>query len=75
MDVTKNLRKHVSDIGVNLAELARKSGVPYTNIYASLSAGGERELKANELMAICFVLNINPVDLCNFSKSQGGENV
>ena len=61
MDVTKALRNYVSEIGINLAELARKSNVSYANVYNSLSSDGERELKANELMQICFVLKINHV--------------
>ncbi len=33
MNVTKNISLYVSSIGINLAELVRKSGVEYSAIY------------------------------------------
>lgn len=64
MSVTKNIAKYVNDIGVNLSELSRKSGVTYGSLYASLANGSsrDRELKADELTDICAVLHINPMD-------------
>lgn len=64
MRVTKNIAKYVNDIGVNLSELSRKSGVAYGALYASLANSGSRnrELKADELTDICAVLHINPMD-------------
>ncbi|MDE7053177.1 MAG: helix-turn-helix transcriptional regulator, partial [Lachnospiraceae bacterium] len=52
--------------GINLAELARKSGVEYSAIYASLGDKKKnRELRANELIGICSVLKINPMDFAD----------
>lgn len=65
MNVTKNIRKYVNEMGFNLAELARKAKMPYMTLYASLSENGERELKADELIAICRALKINPFDFCD----------
>ncbi len=65
MGVTKNIRQYVNDIGINLSDLARKAKVSYANIYNSLREDGSRELQADELMAICEVLKINPVDYCD----------
>lgn len=63
MNVTKNIAEYVKEIGINLSELSRKSGVPYGTLYACLGdEGRKRELRANELTAICFVLRINPMD-------------
>lgn len=64
MTVTKNIAKYIKDIGVNISELSRKTGIPYCSLYASLcdASGRERELRANELTDICYVLKINPMD-------------
>lgn len=69
MDITKELRNYVSEIGINLSELARKTNISYWNIYHSLSPDGERELKAGEMMAVCFVLHVNPFDLVKGNKN------
>lgn len=66
MSVTKNIGKYVKDIGINISELSRKSGVPYGSLYASLCDDRRgRELRANELTSICFVLNIDPMDFAD----------
>lgn len=66
LTVTRNIAKYVKDIGVNLSELSRKSGVAYGSLYASLGGEGrKRELKADELTDICFVLRINPMDFAD----------
>jgi len=63
MNVTKNIAKYVKDMGINLSDLSRKSGISYGSLYASLGDEGRgRELRANELTDICFVLRINPMD-------------
>lgn len=63
MDITKNVAKYIKDIGVNLSELSRKTEIPYSSLYASLSEDGRgRELRAKELVSICFVLRINPMN-------------
>lgn len=65
MSVTKNLAKYVKEMGFNLSELSRKSGVAYCSLYASLSEKGSRELRAGELTDICLVLHINPMDFAD----------
>lgn len=50
-------------MGINLSDLSRKTGVAYGSLYASLGEKGRgRELQADELTDICFVLHINPMD-------------
>lgn len=66
MSVTKNIGRYVKDMGINLSELSRKSGVAYGSLYASLADEGRgRELRANELTDICYVLRINPMDFAD----------
>lgn len=63
MTVTKNIAEYVRSMGINLSELSRKSGVAYGSLYASLGDKGRgRELQADELTDICFILHINPMD-------------
>ncbi len=63
MAVTKKLAAYINSIGVNLAELARKTNIPYQSLYRSLGAADpQRELRANELVSICMVLGVNPMD-------------
>lgn len=63
MNVTKNIAKYVDEIGVNLSELSRKSGIEYAALYASLgNKGRQRELRADELTSVCAVLKLNPMD-------------
>lgn len=63
MIVTKNLANHVHNLGINLSELARKTGIPYQSLYKSLGVESpKRELRADELASICIVLGANPTD-------------
>lgn len=62
MSVTKNIAKYADDNCINLAELSKKSGVPYSVVHNSLGKNATRELRADELTDICDVLHINPMD-------------
>lgn len=66
MNVTKNIGNYIRNIGINLSELSRKTNIPYPALYASLGEKGRgRELGADELTSICFVLQINPMDFAD----------
>lgn len=74
MGVTKNISNYVKDIGINLSELSRKSGVPYSSLYDSLGNENRlRELRANELTDICRVLRINPMDFADTEENKKAE--
>lgn len=74
MSVTKNIAKYISDIGVNLSELSRKSGVPYSSLYASVGDDKRnRDLRADELTDICLVLRVNPMDFADSPKEKSEE--
>lgn len=61
MSVTENLSAYIRDRQINLSELSRLSGIPYTNIYNSIAhQGRKRELRDWELLAICYALQIDP---------------
>lgn len=63
MSVTRNIGKYINESCINLSELARKAGVTYSALYASVGKyDSEREFRADELVAICGILGINPMD-------------
>lgn len=65
-NITKNISMYVSDNNINLSELARKSGITYSILYSSLGHKSRtRELRATELVRICSVLKINPMDFAD----------
>lgn len=66
MSVTKNIASYIKEMGINISELSRKSGVAYPALYASIcDKSKERELRADELTKLCFVLKINPMDFAD----------
>jgi len=47
--------------GFNLSEVARRTGLDYRSLYASLySKESERDLRAEELIPLCIFLNVDP---------------
>ena len=72
-DITQKIGEFLKDANVNLSELSRKAGIPYNLLYASVwDKNRERDLRANELMSICVVLEINTIDL--IYNSDSGDN-
>lgn len=70
-NITKNISEYISAIGINLSDLSRKSGVSYPALYTSLVRRTGRDLRANELVSICFVLKINPMDFAEDPTKEG----
>lgn len=69
-DITQKIGKFLKDSDVNLSELSRKTGIPYNLLYASVwDKNRERDLRANELMSICVVLDLNPMDFADNTDS------
>ena len=49
--------------GIKLSEVARKTGLDYHSLYASLyDKKSERDLRTEELIPLCIFLNIDPRD-------------
>lgn len=62
-NVTERIGDYLRVSRINLSELSRKTGVPYSTLYASVwDRSRHRDLRASELMSICVVLGINPMD-------------
>lgn len=68
-----SLESKMSDLvkarGVNLSEISRGTGIPYTMLYDSLfNKNRDRPLKASEFLAICKFLDTSPEDFTETEK-------
>lgn len=62
-DITEKVGDFLKKSKINLSELSRKTGIPYNLLYASVwDRNRKRDLRANELISICVVLGVNPMD-------------
>ena len=62
MEVTENVALYIEKMSINLSELSRKSEIGYPALYDSLkNRGRKRALRADELLRICKVLNVDPM--------------
>ena len=62
-DITQKIGEFLKDSNINLSDLSRKAGIPYSLLYASVwDKNRKRDLRANEFMSICVVLDLNPMD-------------
>lgn len=61
--VTERVGEYLKENKVNLSKLSEESKIPYHLLYASVRDKHlERDLRADEFLSICVVLNLNPVD-------------
>lgn len=58
--VTKLVSAYVADRGINIAKMARDTGIPYISLYRSLSQneGNRRPIRGSELLRICAFLGV-----------------
>ncbi len=63
MSATKNLAKYTKEKAINLAAMARATGIQYPVLYASLGdKNRDRPLSIDEAILICKFLDVNPLD-------------
>ncbi len=68
MTITEAIGQYVRDKGVDISELAKNTGYSYKDLVDSLGGvnnTNRRDLKADELIAICRQLNLDPLKLRN----------
>lgn len=58
MLVEERIAMEIKNKGITLKAVSAKSGVPYSKLQPSLK--GRRELRADEFLSICAVLNLEP---------------
>ena len=77
-NITENIGDYLRMKRINLTELSRKTGIHYNSLYASVwDRSRHRDLRANELMSICVVLDINPMGFIHYdtkdTATKGGD--
>lgn len=61
MSVSKRIGEYMRSKGYNLSEVAKLTGLNYQSLYRSLySEDFERDLRAEELIPLCVLLNVDP---------------
>lgn len=66
MTLEKRLSEIIRSRGINLAEMARLTNIPYTALYSSLmDKSRHREIKGWELVKVCVFLGIDPRDFAD----------
>jgi len=63
MSVELEVARRVKSAGVTGAWICRKTGIAKGLLYPSLQ--GRRELRADEFLSICAVLNLDPKEIAN----------
>lgn len=63
---TKAVGDYVRETGINLAKMARDTGIPYVSIYDSLiNSSRDRDLRVGEFFKICTFLKKKPTDFAD----------
>lgn len=63
MDVTtKKVARYIKDKGVSILAMSKKTNIPISRLYSSLSPNGKRCLRADEFLTICAFLEKEPTD-------------
>lgn len=64
--VSKKIGAYIKERGFNLSEIARKTGLDYSALYASLyDENKSRDLRTEELITLCKYLGVNPMDFAD----------
>lgn len=72
MGIAKRIGRYMKDRGLNLMEVARKTGIDYQSLYVSLYDDKRaRDLRTEELIPLCIFLDIDPRDFAEESSGRG----
>lgn len=61
--VTQEIKKYLKEHGITIKWLSEATGIEYQKLANCFDTAKTRELRAEELIIICKVLNINPFEL------------
>lgn len=60
-DVTQEIAKYVKEKGIAITVISEKTGIPYGVLHPCLSGKRKRKLRADEFLAVCNFLEIEPM--------------
>ena len=58
MTMEQKIGAYISDQGLKIKFVAEKAGIPYQRLQAALN--GTRKIKADEFIAVCATLRVDP---------------
>ena len=61
MSLETNMRSAIRESGMTIKAVSTKSGIPCSRMYQALS--GRTELRANEYLTLCRLLNLDPYEI------------
>ncbi|MBP3488841.1 MAG: hypothetical protein J6K53_10650 [Roseburia sp.] len=61
MIATKNVAAYINKMGISIKAISNNTGLSQGVLYSSLGTGRERELRADEFLAICIFLDKDPM--------------
>ena len=59
MSIEQAIAREISERGIRISAVSEKTGIRYSLLQPSLK--GRRELRADELLAVCAFLNMDPM--------------
>lgn len=69
MKISRRIGVYMKDRGFNLSEVARKTGLDYQSLYASLyDEKRDRDLRTEELIPLCIFLNVDPREFADIAQ-------
>lgn len=72
--IAKKIGTYMKEKGYNLSEVAKRTGLNYQSLYASLYDGKQnRDLRTEELIPLCVFLDIDPRDFAEKPTCSGGQ--
>lgn len=63
MEIEKKLNQMIAEKGISIRSIATRAGMDEQILYRCLR--GEQRLKANEFLAICKVIDVDPREFVN----------
>lgn len=69
MNATKALAAYIKEKGISIKAIADVTELSEGVLYPSLGSGRGRELRADEFLAICVFLEVDPLRFCMAKKA------
>lgn len=70
MRATKALANYIKEKGIKISTIALKTGLSENVLYPSLGSGRGRKLSADEFLAVCVCLEVDPLQFYRSSDEE-----